>query len=61
MKSTGAKGTRASAEENATRQAEEEGADSVWEDAKRTSSEAPKQGFMGEYIGALREQMRGGK
>ena len=40
---------------------EDQGADAVWESTKKTSSEAPKQGFMGEYIGALREQIRSGK
>ena len=36
-------------------------ADGVWRDANREGSEGlpgPKQGFLGEYIGALREQMR---
>ena len=39
---------------------EEEGAEAAWRDAQRASGEGPKQGFLGEYAGALREQLRGG-
>lgn len=43
-----------------------EDADAAWQSAGRRGYEegdgpAPKQGFLGEYIGALREQMRKGK
>lgn len=37
---------------------EDEGADAVWRNAQKSASEAPKQGFMDEYIGALREQVK---
>jgi hypothetical protein len=50
-----AKGARA------TEQTEEENADAAWQNAQRRSAEAPKQGFIGEYMGALREQLKGGK
>lgn len=40
---------------------EEEGADSAWQSAQRTSREKPKQGFMGEYMEALREQVKNNK
>ncbi|KAK3704520.1 hypothetical protein LTR37_013803 [Vermiconidia calcicola] len=40
---------------------EEEGADAAWKVAQRSGSEAPKQGFLGEYTSALREQLRGGR
>ena len=41
---------------------QEENAETVWESAKRRAEQGgERQGFMGEYIGALREQMRGGK
>ena len=42
-------------------EAQVQDADGVWRDANREGSEGlpgPKQGFLGEYIGALREQMR---
>ena len=41
---------------------EEEGAEAAWEAAKRRAGEeGERQGFIGEYMGALREQMRNGK
>lgn len=54
------RGARAKSEwENS--HAEEEGADAAWKTAQRSADEPPKQGFMGEYIGALREQLRSGR
>ena len=44
--------------------AEEETAETAWESAKRRAEEGgggERQGFLGEYVGALREQLRGGK
>ena len=55
--SAASKGARSSSVE----QVEEENAEAVWRNAQKRDAEAPKQGFMGEYIGALREQMRNGK
>lgn len=41
---------------------ENESADAVWQTASKNVSTPPKQGFMGEYAEALREQIRtGGK
>lgn len=44
-----------------TTEKEEENAEAVWRNAQRSSTEAPKQGFMGEYVGALKEQLKNGK
>ena len=58
--SSAARATRGEAEQKV----EDEGADAVWEKSKPTAGSedaGPKQGFMGVYIGALREQLRGGK
>lgn len=66
---------RASQEESASRAPKEksvehgevgEDADSAWRNAGRRGHQegdapGPKQGFLGEYVGALREQMRKGK
>ncbi|KAK3698299.1 hypothetical protein LTR37_017007 [Vermiconidia calcicola] len=40
---------------------EEEGADAAWKVAQKSGGEAPKQGFLGEYTSALREQLKGGR
>lgn len=40
---------------------EDDGADSAWQDAQRRSAEPPKQGFMAEYMDALRAQIRNEK
>ena len=37
----------------------EENADAAWQTSRQTATEPPNQGFMGEYIDALREQVRG--
>ena len=42
-------------------QVEEEGADAAWRNAQRSGVEGEKHGFIGQYVGALREQIRGGK
>lgn len=62
MKTMGdARGGRGSHVAEQANKAEEETADAVWESAKKTPSEGPKQGFLGEYIGVIKEQLRGGK
>ena len=38
--------------------AEDESADAAWRHAQRTASEPPKQGFMAEYMDALKAQIR---
>lgn len=40
---------------------EEEGADGAWQSAQKTAREEPKKGFMGEYMDALREQVKNNK
>jgi len=40
---------------------EDESAEGAWKDMQRRGAEAPPQGFMGEYMEALRHQLRGGK
>ncbi|KAK4497114.1 hypothetical protein PRZ48_011564 [Zasmidium cellare] len=40
---------------------EEEGADGAWKSAQRSAREEPKRGFMGEYMEALREQVKNNK
>ena len=49
-------------EEDAAK-AENESAEAVWRDAQKREgdSDAQKTGFMGEYLNALREQVRNGK
>lgn len=37
------------------------GSDSAWQDVQRRSAEPPKQGFMAEYMDALRTQLRNDK
>lgn len=39
----------------------EEGADGAWRHAQRVAREEPKKGFMGEYMDALREQVKNNK
>lgn len=38
--------------------AEEENADAAWQNAQRNAAEAPKQGFLDEYMSALRQQVQ---
>ena len=57
----GAKSGGGRSEEWTATRSEEGHADAAWQSAQRSSAEAPKQGFIGQYIGALREQLRGGK
>lgn len=38
-----------------------EGAEGAWQEIQRRGGEPPKQGFMAEYVDALKEQIRGGK
>ena len=46
----------------AEKKVEEETAETAWESAKRRAEQGEeRQGFLGEYMGALREQVRGGK
>lgn len=40
---------------------EDESADAAWSHAQRTASEPPKQGFMTEYMDALKAQLRNDK
>ncbi|KAF2166165.1 hypothetical protein M409DRAFT_23356 [Zasmidium cellare ATCC 36951] len=40
---------------------EEEGADGAWQTAQKTAREEPKKGFTGEYMDALREQVKNNK
>lgn len=47
-----------SAQSQASKQAEEYGAEIAWRDAQNTASNTPNKGFLGEYAGALREQLR---
>lgn len=42
-------------------EAEVENADTAWTTAQKQSQQPAKQGFMGEYMGALRDQLRNGK
>ena len=51
--------SRAHAHDRAAEQ--EQNADTVWQEASKNVSEPPKQGIMGEYMDALRDQVRGGK
>ncbi|KAI7357210.1 hypothetical protein KC354_g10124 [Hortaea werneckii] len=37
---------------------DEVNADAAWKDAQHNASQPPKQGFFGEYMSALKEQMR---
>lgn len=40
---------------------EEENADAAWQAAQKRAAQPPKQGFMEEYMGALREQIKSGR
>lgn len=40
---------------------EDEGSDSVWQNAKKNADQKPKAGFMQEYMDALRDQVRNQK
>lgn len=44
-----------------TRAVEDDSAEGAWKDAQRRGAEAPPQGFMGEYMEALRNQLKGEK
>jgi len=39
--------------------AQEEGAEGAWQHVQKQGADAPPQGFMGEYMEALRKQLRG--
>ncbi len=41
--------------------AEEESAEAVWQKARQQAAQPPKQGFLDEYMSALREQLKNGK
>lgn len=41
--------------------AKEEGSDAAWRDIQRQAAEPPKQGFMNEYMDAIRSQLRNEK
>lgn len=63
LKSTG-QGTPARRSGNAeewAKRAEEENADAAWQNSQKRAAEAPKQGFMEEYMSALRDQVKNGK
>ena len=47
--------------EHETAKLDEETAEAAWRDSQRNSAQPPKQGMFGEYMGALREQMRSDK
>lgn len=47
--------------ENASRTVEDEGSDAAWRDIQKSSAEPPKQGFMSEYMDALKAQLRNEK
>lgn len=55
--------SESSATGRAAQEAEDESADAVWRNAQKNVEDGQKQqqGFMGEYVAALREQLRGGK
>lgn len=53
--------THARMEEPKTAPVDDESAEGAWRDAQRRGAEAPPQGFMGEYMEALRNQLRGEK
>lgn len=42
-------------------QTDEESADAAWQSSRRTAAQPPKQGFLDEYMGALKEQLKNGK
>jgi hypothetical protein len=45
----------------AAKEAGDETADAAWKAAQQQAAQPPKQGFMGEYMGALREQLKNGR
>jgi hypothetical protein len=53
-------GTKRRAEKEAAR-ADEMDAEAAWRESKARGAEPPKQGFLGEYVEALRQQVRGDK
>ncbi len=40
------------------KETEEETAEAAWQTAQKQAAQAPKQGFLDEYMGALREQLK---
>ena len=40
---------------------EEEGSDAAWQNTRQKASEPPKEGFLQEYMSALREQVKNNK
>ena len=55
--------TESSVAKKSAQEVEDESADAVWKSAQKNVEDGQKQqqGFMGEYVAALREQLRGGK
>lgn len=47
--------------ENASPKVEDDGSDAAWRDIQKSSAEPPKQGFMSEYMDALKAQLRNEK